>query len=148
MERSRRSRRRRATPLDCGRPLGSAIIGYQNKSNTNLSEPVVVVVVVVVVWGGVGWGGVCVCWWWWWWWFGRCVDGRSLSIDHLVRAPNSGRTPGSQTPGVPATPEPSSTHSCECSRAEKWALKSTEDERQTWRHNRHNTESKISWELP
>ena len=27
-------------------------------------------------------------------------------------------------------PEPSCTHSCECSRAEKWALKSTEDERE------------------
>ena len=48
---------------------------------------------------------------------------------------------GSQTPSVPATPEPSSTHSCECSRAEKWALKSTEDERENWRQNRHKPSS-------
>ena len=80
MERSRRSLRRRATPLTSGRPLGSAIIGYQrNNSNANLSEP-----------GGGSGGGVCgrrrggragegcVCvgvWVWVWlcvgWWGGR-----------------------------------------------------------------------------
>ena len=36
-----------------------------------------------------------------------------------------GRAPGSQTPGVPATPEPSTPNSCWPSRAEKWALTSS-----------------------
>ena len=50
MVRSRRSLRRRATPLDCGRPQGSAMKTVNNakKSTRNLSEPVVVVVVVVL----------------------------------------------------------------------------------------------------
>ena len=38
---------------------------------------------------------------------GLMGDGRSPSMNHHTRAPNSGsRTPGSQTPGVPATPSP------------------------------------------
>ena len=51
MERSRRSLRRRATPLDCGRPLGSAMKTVNNakKSTRNLSEP-----------GGGGGGTGCV----------------------------------------------------------------------------------------
>ena len=47
---------------------------------------------------------------------------------------------------------PASTHSCECSRAEKWALKSTEDEREKWRHNRQKpsfaAKSAIDCECP
>ena len=40
-ERSRRSLLRRATPLDCGRPLGPAIIVQhrEKQSSRNLSEP-------------------------------------------------------------------------------------------------------------
>ena len=42
-------------------------------------------------------------WWLWWWWCGRDVMTMSLSIPPHERAPNWGdRTPGSQTPGVPA----------------------------------------------
>ena len=51
--------------------------------------------------------GKWLVWWWWWWWYGRDVNDVSLAITHHVHAPNwSGRTPGSQTPGVPATPSP------------------------------------------
>ena len=43
----------------------------------------------------------------WGWWCGRCADDMSLSIHHRGHAPSwSGRTPGSQTPSVPATPSP------------------------------------------
>ena len=73
MERSRRSLRRRATPLDSGRPLGSAIIVQhrEKQSSRNLSEP-----------GGGGggrrgWGGVggvlCVG-------VGRVVGGRGVCL--------------------------------------------------------------------
>ena len=43
------------------------------------------------------------------------------SHDHA--ADQCGRTPGSQTPGVPATPEPSTTNSCWPSRAQKTILR-------------------------
>ena len=50
MERSRRCLRRHAAPRAAGGcPLVSAIDGYTEQGNANLSEPVVVVVVVVVV---------------------------------------------------------------------------------------------------
>ena len=43
----------------------------------------------------------------WGWWCRRCVDERCLSITHHENASNSGgRSPGSQTPGDPATPFP------------------------------------------
>ena len=54
-----------------------------------------------VGWGGVGWGGVREEGWWW---CGQDVMTMSLSIPSHERAPNWGhRTPGTQTPGVPAT---------------------------------------------
>ena len=67
------------------------------------------VCVVSCVWclcsrvSGVCCGAVCV----WCWWCGRCADDMSLSIHHRGHASNwGGRTPGSLTPGVPATPSP------------------------------------------
>ena len=40
-----------------------------------------------------------------WWWCRRCVDERCLTVTHHEHASNSGgRSPGSQTPGDPATP--------------------------------------------
>ena len=54
--------------------------------------------------------GCCGCcgwlllWWLWWLWCGRDVMTMSLSVPPHERAPNWGdRTPGSQTPSVPAT---------------------------------------------
>ena len=53
-----------------------------------------------------------------WWWCGRDVTVVSLSVPVHEHAPNSGeRTPGSQTPGVPVTPEPSMTKTSSSSRA-------------------------------
>ena len=55
-------------------------------------------------WCGAVWCGVeCVCVWWWCWWF-RCEDNECVFIHtpacvHRI----GGKTPGSQTPGVPAT---------------------------------------------
>ena len=42
-----------------------------------------------------------------------------LMTPHELAPNQGGRTAGSQTPGVPATHEPSTTHSCESSRAPK-----------------------------
>ena len=65
------------------------------------------------------WGGVVVVVGGGWWWCGQCVHGKSLSINHDDATDSGGRTPGSQTPGVPATPEPSMTKNSSPSRAPK-----------------------------
>ena len=44
---------------------------------------------------------------------------RLCQRHRIMNCATCGRTPGSKTPGVPATPEPSTTHSCESSRAQK-----------------------------
>ena len=56
---------------------------------------------------------------WWLWWLWWVVNGKSLSINshrmHLTKMAE--RLAGSQTPGVPATPEPSMTKNSSSSRA-------------------------------
>ena len=55
-----------------------------------------------------------------------CDLTRVFLHNESVHAPNwGGRTPRSQTHGVPATPEPSTNNNCWPSRAEKWALTSS-----------------------
>ena len=73
--------------------------GYSQKTRQHTWLSLLVVVVVVVC--GVVVCGVCGVVWWW---CGPDVMTMSLSIPPHERAPNwGGRTPGSQTPGVPAT---------------------------------------------
>ena len=68
----------------------------------------------------------CSRWWWWWLWFGRDIDMRDSVVAHARFATVcAGRTPGSQTPGVPATLNPRQPINCGPSRAEKWALTSS-----------------------
>ena len=79
IERSRRSRRRRAAPEGC--PLSSAIFGHAKKTedNTNLSEPV---------------------WWLWWLWSRRDVYDMSLTKCHNSPIPDyGGRVPVDTAPG-------------------------------------------------
>ena len=73
-------------------------------------KSVVVVVAVVAVVAGVAVVVVVVV-------VQQCVHGKSLSINHDIATNSGGRTPGSQTPGVPATPEPSMTKNSSSSRA-------------------------------
>ena len=116
-ERWRRSLRRRA--LDVPRPPAWVrASGHHPAVSNQLGQK-------YLGGGGGGWMGGWVGRWWWW--CRRCVDGRSLSINHHARASNTGgRTPGSQTPVSP-TPEPSTIHSCESSRAPPGRLRTAGD---------------------
>ena len=68
---------------------------------------------------GRGGGGGYMCVGGWWWWCGQDVMTMSLSIPPHEHAPNwCGNTPGSLTPGVPAT-KPSTTKNSSSSRAPK-----------------------------